>query len=470
MPKIKKPKQVVLNIHSIGHKGHAIGKTEEGMVAFIRDAVPGDQVSALLNKKSKGVWQGRMIEIIKASEHRTNSFCSYFGICGGCSWQELNYEEQAKQKEMQVKEAVKRIGGLEPILFESILKAKETRWYRNKLEFTFSNHRWLTKEEMNFKEEEITTKALGFHRPESFQKVIDIEICHLQSDTSNRIKNWIRSKTSGREWSYYDIKSHGGLMRNMIIRSNLKGEVMVVIAVYDRADKKLHELFEELQKEFPEIVSCYVAENKNLNDAWSNLECHKIFGADYLEEYIDKICFKIGPKSFFQTNTKQSVALYQTVKEYADLHGSETVYDLYCGVGSIGLYLADSAKKIIGIEEIEAATGDARINADTNQISNAQFISGDVRKILNHELTDHYGHPDLIIVDPPRTGLHPDVCQTILEFQPTKIVYVSCNPATLARDLKLFSEKYQLMKLRPVDMFPHTSHVEAVALMHLKTV
>lgn len=468
MPRIKNPKQVILNITDIGHKGTAIGKTEEGMVAFVRNAVPGDKISALLYKKSKGVWQGKVLDILEPSVYRTNSFCSYFGNCGGCSWQDFAYQEQANQKQKQVLDAVKRIAGMEADVFEPILKAPQTEWYRNKLEFTFSNHKWLTQEEMATKEQQLSSKALGFHRPESFNKVIDIDTCYLQNDKSNQIKNFIREYTSNQDWTYYDIKTHQGLLRNMIVRTNLNHQIMLVLAVSDRDDEKLPNLFKEIKLRFPEIISCYVAENKSLNDSWAPLTCYKIFGEDYLTESLEHVNFNIGPKSFFQTNTRQAVALYQTVREYASLEANQTIYDLYCGVGSIGLFLANSAAKVVGIEEIEAAIEDAKVNAEINKIENAHFVNGDVRKVLTKEFAEEHGHPDVMIVDPPRNGLHPDVCQTILDFQPERIVYVSCNPATLARDLKILSEKYQLLKLKPVDMFPHTSHIEAVSLLELK--
>lgn len=465
MPRKKNTKEIELNITGIGHKGTAVGRTDEGLVVFVRKAVPGDRIRALLYKKSKGVWQGQVREILQKSTHRTDAFCRHFGDCGGCSWQELSYAEQLRQKESQVHDAVKRLAGLEAQTFEPILAAPDTRAYRNKLEFTFSSHRWLTTEELQNPDLKMDSKALGFHRPESFSKVIDIQTCYLQDDINNRIRNFIRSYTAGEEWSYYDIKKQTGQLRNMIVRTNQKGEVMLALSVSDREDEKLPGLFDALRNEFPEIVSSHLAENKKTNDSWYDLECRLVFGEPALTEQLNHVSFRIGPKSFFQTNSRQTIGLYDVVKEYAALTGSENLYDLYCGVGSIGIYLAKDAAKLTGIEEVEAAVRDAHENAALNGIENAEFLAGDARIILDQELIARRGHPDVVIVDPPRTGLHADVVNSIMQFGPDRIVYVSCNPATLARDLKLFSEQYDLIKLRAVDMFPHTSHVEAVSLL-----
>lgn len=458
-----------MNITGIGHKGTAVGRTDEGLVVFVRKVVPGDRIKALLYKKAKGVWQGQVKDILTRSKHRTEAFCRHFGDCGGCSWQELSYEEQLRQKESQVHDAVKRLAGLEARTYEPILAAPDTRGYRNKLEFTFSSHRWLTADELKNPDLKIDSKALGFHRPESFSKVIDVQTCHLQDDINNRIRNFIRAYTAGEEWSYYDIKKQTGLLRNMIVRTNQKGEVMMALSVSDGQDEKLAGLFEALRNEFPEIVSCHLAENKKSNDSWYDLNCIAVFGEAALTEQLNHVSFRIGPKSFFQTNSRQTIGLYDLVREYAALSGRENLYDVYCGVGSIGIYLARDAAKLTGIEEVEAAVLDARENAALNGIQNAEFLTGDARKILNSELISRRGHPDVVIVDPPRTGLHADVVESILQFGPERIVYVSCNPATLARDLKLFSEKYDLIRLRAVDMFPHTSHVEAVSLLIKKT-
>lgn len=468
MAKKKNIKEVILQIIGIGHKGTAIGKTSEGLVVFVRNAVPGDTVLAALYKKRKGVWQGKVLSLVNPSELRQNAFCKHFGDCGGCSWQDLIYAEQLKQKETQVFDAVKRIAGIEPEFFLPILASQQDTWYRNKLEFTFSTHRWRSLEEMKSENFNQSSKALGFHRPESFSKVVDIQKCYLQNDESNSIRNEIKTLTSADEWTYYDIKSHSGLLRNMIIRSNQNNEIMIALSVADQEDPKIPELLNQLIIKFPKIVSVYLAENKNLNDSWYSLNCNLFYGIPYIEEKLDHVKFRIGPKSFFQTNTKQTIYLYNLIKDFAHLQGTEIVYDLFCGVGSIGIFLAEKARILVGIEEVEAAVEDAKINAYINQITNAHFIAGDCTTLMKDTLISKFGMPDLLIVDPPRTGLHPNLIKNIIEFKPKRIIYVSCNPATLARDLAIFNECYQLKKLQAVDMFPHTSHVEAVSLIEYR--
>ncbi|MBK7879347.1 MAG: 23S rRNA (uracil(1939)-C(5))-methyltransferase RlmD [Saprospiraceae bacterium] len=466
---IKSIKTVQLNITGVGHKGMAIGRTPEGMVVFVKGGIPGQKALVSLSKKRKGVWQGRIEEILEASIHEVPAFCSHFGICGGCSWQSLDYVEQLRQKEILVRDALIRIAKVDQTSFEPILAAPDVKHYRNKLEFTFSTHRWLTREEIDDDQTNLNKNALGFHRPESFDKVVDINRCYLQDEISNQIRNEVRSYALEKDLSFYDIRTHSGLLRNMIIRTNLKGEVMLVLSASENDGEKLSPLFEHLQTQFPRIISAHLAINIKKNDSWFDLECKKIFGTDALPESLDHVNFNIGPKSFFQTNTLQTVNLYKLIEEYAQLSGGEIVYDVYCGVGSIGIFLARHASKVIGIEEIPAAIVDAHKNAQLNQLDNLVFHTGDARTLLNDEMVLKYGVPDVLIVDPPRVGLHPEVVQSILKFAPKRIIYVSCNPATQARDMAIMNEAYWVKKIRPVDMFPHTNHVEAVALLEWKS-
>lgn len=464
----KSIKTVELNITGVGHKGMAIGRTSEGMVVFVKGGIPGQKALVSLNKKRKGVWQGRIEEILEESAHQVPAFCSHFGVCGGCSWQSLDYSEQLRQKEILVRDALIRIAKVEQTSFEPILAAPDQKYYRNKLEFTFSTHRWLSREEIDNDQSKLNKNALGFHRPESFDKVVDINQCYLQDEISNQIRNEVRSYSLQNGLSFYDIRTHSGLLRNMIIRTNMKSEVMMVLSVSENDHDKLLPLFKHLQNQFPKIISAHLAINTKKNDSWFDLDCKKIFGIESLPETLDHVHFNIGPKSFFQTNTRQTVNLYKLIEEYAQLSGSEIVYDVYCGVGSIGIFLARHASKVIGIEEIPAAIEDAQKNAQINRLDNLVFHTGDAKALLNEEMIQNYGIPDVLVVDPPRVGLHPEVVQSILQFAPKRIVYVSCNPATQARDIAMMNESYHVKKIRPVDMFPHTNHVEAVALLERK--
>ncbi|MBK7797960.1 MAG: 23S rRNA (uracil(1939)-C(5))-methyltransferase RlmD [Saprospiraceae bacterium] len=464
----KSIKTVELNITGVGHKGMAIGRTPEGMVVFVKGGIPGQKALVSLSKKRKGVWQGRIEEILEESAHQVPAFCSHFGICGGCSWQSLDYSEQLRQKEILVRDALIRIAKVEQTSFEPILAAPDQKYYRNKLEFTFSTHRWLSREEIDNDQSKLNKNALGFHRPESFDKVVDINQCFLQDEISNQIRNEVRSYSLQNGLSFYDIRTHSGLLRNMIIRTNMKSEVMMVLSASEYDHDKILPLFNHLQNQFPKIISAHLAINIKKNDSWFDLECKKIFGLESLPETLDHVHFNIGPKSFFQTNTRQTVNLYKLIEEYAQLSGSEIVFDVYCGVGSIGIFLARHASKVIGIEEIPAAIEDAQKNAQINHQDNLVFHTGDARALLNEEMIQNYGIPDVLVVDPPRVGLHPEVVQSILKFAPKRIVYVSCNPATQARDIALMNESYYVKKIRPVDMFPHTNHVEAVALLERK--
>ncbi|MDQ3140838.1 MAG: 23S rRNA (uracil(1939)-C(5))-methyltransferase RlmD [Bacteroidota bacterium] len=457
-----------VEITGLGHKGTAVGRTDEGMVVFVQGAVPGDRILVALLKKRKGVWLGKTREVLRYSEHRTEARCQHFGVCGGCSWQNLLYKEQLHQKEIIVRDAFTRIAKTHIGQFEPILEAPEEFEYRNKLEYTFSVHRWLTQEDMQSDEPRIRTGALGFHRPGIFDKIVNIEHCHLQGNLSNDIKNYIRLFAEKNQLSFYDIRNHTGFLRNLIIRVNLHNEILLVLVVSVADQDQLTDLFIELQHKFPQINSAWKVVNSKRNDSLYDLNFEKIFGSDYIIESLHDVAFNISPKSFFQTNTRQAVRLYDLVKSYAALKGNEIVYDLYCGVGSIGIFLAREAKFIIGVEEIAEAIEDAKQNAQLNKLTNCHFVHGDAKNIFNEELIARFGRPDVLILDPPRVGLHSDLILQILEIKADRIVYVSCNPATQARDVSLLLEKYDLVKIRPVDMFPHTNHIESVAQLKLK--
>ncbi len=463
-----KPKIAELEITGLAHKGLAVGRTDDGMVVFVNDAVPGDRVQVMLTRKRKGAWFAHLISILRHSIHRTEPVCSHFGICGGCSWQNLNYSEQLKQKETLVRDALCRIGKISDQLIESILPALHTEYYRNKMEYTFSNYRWLTELEISQSDQIVNQKALGFHRPGNFNKIVDIHKCHLQIDSTNSIRNFIRDYSLKLNLEFYDIKLQQGLLRNVIIKSNSKSEIMCILVFHYEDQNSIKGFVKHLHTEFPEIVSIYYVINPKKNDSYFDLNFIKLFGLDYLTEYLDHAKFLIGPKSFFQTNPEQAARLYQIVLEFCDLKGNEIIYDLYCGVGSIGIYLAKNAFKVIGIEEVKEAIDDARINARENDLENCHFYISDAKDIDALELQKNHGKPDVLIVDPPRAGLHLSVVNQILSLSPAKLVYVSCNPATQARDILLLSEKYLVKRIKPVDMFPHTNHVESVALLSLQ--
>ncbi len=461
----KKEKYIELILTGITHKGESIGRTEEGIVVFVQGGVPGDKVNVLLLRKRKGVWNGIVKNVIEHSPDRTIPICQHFDYCGGCSWQNLQYIKQLQLKEKIVHDAVKRIAKLDQCEVEPILGCKEEYYYRNKLEFTFSNRRWLLPEEVKTNSTELIKNALGFHRAGVYDKILDIQSCHLQIDLNNQIRNAIRKFTLDNNYEFYDIKNHTGLLRNLVIKTNEKNEALVLISFSEFDPDKITHLFNFLQSNFKEIVSAYYSINTKKNDSWHDLECIKIYGNDYLLTHLHHAKYSIGPKSFFQTNRVQGENLYALVKDYADLSGKETVYDLYCGVGSIGIYIANQVNKLVGIEEIPEAIADAEVNARLNQLSNYQFLAGDVKALLTEELTQQHGLPDIVIVDPPRVGIHQDVIEKIIQFSPKKIVYVSCNPSTAARDFALFNTAYEIVKVRPVDMFPMTNHIELVSLL-----
>ncbi len=467
MARKKKTVQDV-TITGIADRGKAVGRQPDGAVCFVEGAVPGDIVDVLILRKKKSYGQGIVTAFKKYSEDRIKPACDHFGLCGGCKWQNLSYDAQLRHKQQVIIDAMTRIGHLPTSIIKPILGSELTYQYRNKLEYSFSNKRWLTEEEIKSDDEIINEGALGFHRAGAFDKVVKIESCQLQEEFTNTLRNFIRDYCRENNFSYYDIRNHNGLMRNMIFRNNLNGEWMVNI-IFGRDDvEKRTLLLDELIRHFPRIKSLHYMINEKKNDSIYDLEAHHYHGDHYLIETLGDRKFQIGPKSFFQTNTTQAKLLYDVATEMAELKPSDNVYDLYTGLGSIAIYIADKCAHVTGIEEVEAAILDAHQNMKLNNIQNATFYAGDVKNILSPEFAQRHGKADVVITDPPRAGMHGEVVQTLLDLAPPRIVYVSCNPSTQARDLALLSEKYETTSIQGVDMFPHTHHVESVALLKLR--
>ncbi len=457
-----------VDIIDTADEGLAIGRCEDGLIIQVRGAVPGDKVDVMALEKRKGMYITKTTSIITLSPDRTDPFCSHFGTCGGCKWQHMTYDAQVRFKEKKVHDAFQRIGGLDTSLIKPIVKAPVQQYYRNKLEFTASDRRWLTEEEINHPEEITQREGVGFHLVAAFDKVLDIEHCYLQADPSNDIRHFIKNMCIEHQWSFSNLRHKGGYLRNIIIRNNLAGEVMVVIIVGEDEKERINILVNALSQKFPQIVSIYSCFNHKVNDSIHDLQVVHEYGDRSLIEKLGETKFNIGPKSFFQTNSVQAFTLYSLAKEMADLQPEDNVYDLYCGVGSLGLFMADQCKRMTGIEQISEAITDAKSNAELNGFTNTDFVAGQVEMILEHSFITKYGRPDVILTDPPRAGMHPNVITHLLAAAPNRIVYVSCNPATQVRDLMKMSGEYELISAIPVDMFPHTHHIECVALMKRK--
>ncbi len=464
MARKSKPELAPVHFTGIADKGMAVGRTEDGRVVFCKGPVPGDKAEILLTKKQKGVLQGVVKQYREYSPERIPAFCGHFELCGGCKWQHLSYESQLREKEKQVKDAFTRIAKMEPLQFLPVKGCSVTTGYRNKLEFSFSSRKWLTEADMASGTAATEQDALGFHAPGSFDKIVQIDHCHLQPEPSNEIRNFVRKYTKENGYSYWDAKAHSGLMRNMVIRTASTGETMVVIVFSRNEQERIRSLLEAVQQNFPGLTSLHYVINTKFNDSLSDQEFILFAGKAEITEKLGDLKFLISPKSFFQTNTLQTRVLYDIAIDFAGLKGGESVFDLYTGLGSIALYIAGKAGHVTGIELIEEAILDAQKNAELNEIDNVHFIAGDVKDEIR--LLD--SRPDLVFVDPPRSGLHPEVIDSIMELMPEKIIYISCNPATQARDASLFSAKYYLEKVQPVDMFPHTHHIECVASFVLK--
>jgi len=467
----KKKRKVLHKVHftGIADKGKTVGRDEEGRVVFVdRGPVPGDVADVLVLRKRKGVMRGKVLEFHELSDDRVEPFCEHFGVCGGCKWQHLSYEAQLRHKHQVVADALLRIGKLDIGEFRPIMGSEQTTYYRNKMEFSFSNRRWLTAEELNDPEVDMEANVLGLHAPGAFDKVIDITQCWLQPDPSNHLRNTARDLAQEQNLSFYDARKHEGFLRNMMLRVADTGEVLLLVAFGEDDPERYRPFLDGLLQRVDGITSLYYCINTKVNDFLLDLPLQLYHGEGYVEDKLGEVRFRIGPKSFFQTNTRQARRLYDVVVEFADLQGTDNVYDLYTGIGSIALYVAGQAGQVVGIEEIEAATADAQENARINEIDNAVFYAGDVKNILTADFAERHGKPDVLITDPPRAGMHPEVVAMLLQLEAPRMVYVSCNPATQARDMNLLAQKYRVVKVQPVDMFPHTHHIENVALLELK--
>lgn len=453
-----------VQIETIAAEGKAIAKIDD-LVVFIEGVVPGDVVNIQLTKKRKNYCEARVQSFVKRSDVRCEAFCAHFGVCGGCKWQILPYANQLQYKQQQVIDQLTRIGHLQIEETLPIAASQKTEFYRNKLEFTFSNKRWMTQEEIASNEKITNPNALGFHIPGLFDKVVNIEKCYLQSDESNEIRNFIREFAYAHNYTFFDIRNHNGLLRNLIIRTTTTGEIMVLVAFYENDTEKITALLEALKLHFPQITSLLYVVNQKANDTIHDQEIHCFAGREYIVETMERLQFKIGAKSFYQTNSEQAYTLYNIARNFAQLSGNEIVYDLYTGTGTIANFVAAQAGRVIGIEYVPEAIVDAKENSAQNNIHNTTFYAGDMKDILTDEFITAHGTPDVIITDPPRAGMHQSVVETILRCAPKRIVYVSCNPATQARDIQLMNEQYVVKKSQAVDMFPHTHHVENVVLL-----
>ena len=459
-----KPILEKLQITDFAAEGKSIGKLDERVV-FVQKTIPGDIVDVQITRKRKNYFEGYPVHFHHYSDIRVEPFCEHFGICGGCKWQPLPYDKQLFYKQREVFNNLKRIGKIELPEIMQILASPQQKFYRNKLEFTFSNKRWLTFEEMDAGKENLNKNGLGFHITDMFDKVVDIKKCHLQDEPSNAIRLAIKEYALKNSLSFFDIREQKGFLRNLIIRTTSIGEVMIIIVFFYEDQSACNKLFNHLINLFPQVTSWMYIINRKPNDSITDQTPILFNGRDYIVEEFENLKFNIGPKSFFQTNSLQALNLYRVIRDFADLTGNETVYDLYTGTGTIANFLASQSKKIVGLEYVPEAVNDAVKNSEINNIHNTVFLHGDIKNILNYDLFEKYDIPDVLITDPPRAGMHSDVVQAIMNIAPKRIIYVSCNSATQARDLNLMDSMYKVTKIQPVDMFPHTHHVENVVLM-----
>lgn len=453
-----------VTITDVAAEGKAVAKVNE-LVIFVPYVVPGDVVDLQVKRKKNHYAEAVAVKFHEKSPLRTEPFCSHFGVCGGCKWQCLSYEEQLKYKQKQVFDNLTRIGKVELPEFRPILGSEKTRFYRNKLEFTFSNKRWLTEEEVKQNVKYDQMNAVGFHIPGAFDKVLAIDKCWLQDDISNQIRNAVRDYAYAHNFPLFDLRTQEGLLRNIMIRTSSTGELMVVLqckVTDDEGRRKMEEILQFMADSFPQITSLMYVINNKCNDTIGDLDVEVFKGNDHIFEEMEGLRFKVGPKSFYQTNSEQAYNLYKVAREFAGLTGNELVYDLYTGTGTIANFVARQARKVVGIEYVPEAIEDAKVNSALNGIDNTLFYAGDMKDILTNDFIAEHGRPDVIITDPPRAGMHNDVIDVILAAEPKRIVYVSCNPATQARDLQLLDGKYKVTAVQPVDMFPHTHHVENV--------
>lgn len=473
MARKKKPLPLLENITitDIAAEGKAIAKVD-GLAVFVPFVIPGDVVDLQIRRKKHSFAEAEAVNFHQYSPDRAKPFCPHFGVCGGCKWQILPYELQLHHKQKQVEETLRRIGKVELPEINAILGSRKTQEYRNKLEFGFCNKKWLTNEQVASGEAFDNMNAVGFHITGAFDKILDIEECHLMTDINNRLRNAIREYAFENNLSFFDYRAQQGLLRNMMIRTSTTGELMLLMQFCihtPEEEAQAKDTLAFIHKTFPEVTSLLYVNNTKCNDTIGDLDVCTYFGTDHIYEEMENLRFKVGPKSFYQTNSLQAYELYKVAREFASLTGNELVYDLYTGTGTIANFVAHQAKKVIGIEYVPEAIEDAKVNAELNHLNNTLFYAGDMKDILTQDFINEHGRPDVIITDPPRAGMHADVISTILFAEPKRIVYVSCNPATQARDLTLLDEAYRVVKVQPVDMFPQTHHVENVVLLERRS-
>ena len=466
MGRKKKELPVLENVEitDVAAEGNALARVDE-MVVFIPFGAPGDVADVKLDKKKRNYAEGHIERLVVPSPHRETPRCEHFTVCGGCRWQHLPYDFQLQCKQKQVQDALERIAKIPFPELTPIIGSENVWEYRNKMEYTFSSKMWLTFDQLRSGEEFPDRRAAGFHIPGGFDKVLDINKCHLQNDLGNRIRTFIKNLGKELDYEFYDIRANHGFLRTLMIRIADTGEVMVVMSVGENDPDKIENLMSAIAAEFPQITSLFYVVNTKLNDSMNDLDPVLYCGKPYIEEEMEGLRFRVGPKSFYQTNSRQAYRLYSVARDFASLKGDELVYDLYTGTGTIACFIARGSRKVVGIEYVPEAIEDAKVNAAANGLDNTDFYAGDMKDVLNAEFIACHGRPDVMIVDPPRAGMHEDVVKVILEAAPGRIVYVSCNPATQARDLALLHEKYDIRAVQPVDMFPHTQHVENVVLL-----
>ena len=454
-----------IEVTDAGAKGKAVAKSPDGRVIFIDNAVPGDIADVQTTKRRKSYYQGTAVQFHKFSDKRTEPVCQHFGTCGGCKWQNMDYKFQLQYKQNEVENNLRRLGKIELPEVTPILGSEDIYFYRNKMEFSFSDSRWLTMDEIQSGKEIEDRNALGFHIPGMWDKILDIQKCHLQADPSNAIRNFVKEFANKHSLEFFNNRQQSGLLRTLMIRTSSTGEIMVLVQFFRDETKNRELLLDALQEKFPEITSLQYVINDKGNDTIYDQKVICYAGRDHIFEEMEGLQFKINAKSFYQTNSEQAYNLYRITREYADLQGDELVYDLYTGTGTIAQFIAKKAKKVVGVEAVPEAIKDAKENAERNNIENVEFYVGDMRKVFTESFITKHGKPDVIITDPPRDGMHKDVVAQIIGILPKRIVYVSCNSATQARDLALLDEHYKVTKVRPVDMFPQTHHVENVVCL-----
>ena len=470
MARKNKAQEIIENVAviDVADNGRAMGKVSD-LVVFISHAVPGDVVDVQVTKKRKNYVESFPVRFVEYSKWRIEPVCSHFAECGGCKWQDFDYRQQLLFKHKNVSDCLVRIGKLDVPPIAPVMAADPILFYRNKLEFTFSSNRWLTAEEIQSEDETFNRNALGFHIPGKFDKVLHIDRCHLQPDPSNEIRTAICDFALQEKMPFYDLRNHQGYLRTLVIRTSSTGEVMVIISFHHEDTAMREELLNFVWKRFPKVASLMYVINPKLNDTFADLEVNLFKGNPFIMEEMEGLKFKVGPKSFYQTNSRQAYQLYQVIRGFAGLNGSQIVYDLYTGTGTIAIFLASKAKKVIGIESVSEAIEDAKHNSAINGIRNTSFYAGDMKDVFTMELIQKHGTPDVVVLDPPRAGVHEKVIEALLLIMPKKMIYVSCNPSSQARDLALVQEFYKITAVQPVDMFPHTHHVENVVLLERKT-